>query len=187
MAHPRTLVRQGWVTSLTGATSAGSRVFDSRVDPFRKGDLPALSVCTLSEPVDPDSGETSPRELTRRPNVEVILFVRGQDEPTVARALDDLALEVEILVDAEIADDARCFGRSVSDARLDDTNIEILADNGHSDPFVGVAVLTYIATYRTQQGALATDEFVTVDSTHKLVGGVSDTVPAEDKFTVRTP
>ena len=44
MAHPRKLLRQAVVALLVGAnTAAAARVYDSRVDPFKKGKLPAAT------------------------------------------------------------------------------------------------------------------------------------------------
>lgn len=183
MAHPRTLLRQAVIALLVNAnTAAAARVFDSRVDPYRTSKLPAISVMTLSEPIDPDSASTKPRELTRTCNLEVVGWVSGVDEASVALAMDNLALQIENAMDAD-----QWLADTAADSILEDTTMEVGALNGHSDPLVGVIALTYLVTYRTDQGALATDEFLRADETIKIAGGVTDTVPAEDLFNVRTP
>lgn len=179
MAHPRTLLREAVVAQLTDATAAGSRVYDTQIDPHRKGSLPAISVYTLSEPVEPDAANTAPRELTRVPNVEIAGWVSGGDGSAVARAMDNLAGEIEAAMDAD-----RYFAGTAGESVLEGTEMEIRAENGRSDPLIGIVVLTYSVTYRTIP-AVALDDFLRVKATHRVVGGVSDTVPASDEFTVQ--
>src|SRR5262245_53101640 len=120
MAHPRTLLRQAVIALLTNATSAGARVFDTQIDPYRKSKLPALSVFALNETIDPDSKETSPRELFRICSVEIVGFVRGTDEAAVATAMDDLSAQIEAAMDAD-----PYIGGAAGDSVLESTEMEV--------------------------------------------------------------
>lgn len=175
MAHPRTQIRQATIAALDGATAAGARVHDTRVDPFRKGDLPALSVYTLSESSDKASGG-----LDREVQLEIAGWVSGADAAAVARAMDDLAVQIE---DA-MAADAGLRG-TASDSVLTGTEPQIRAEDGKSDPLVGIITLTYTVTYQTTLGlTVAVDDFLRVNATHRPVGAV-EANQASDSFAVR--
>lgn len=73
---------------------------------------------------------------------------------------------------------------TVADQLLASTEMQVVEDDGRSDPLVGIVTLTYAITYRTSPAAgVGLDAFVTVDVKQKLVGGVADTLIAEDTFT----
>ncbi len=178
--HPRTIIREALIALLVSAnTAAGDRVDDTRVDPLKKGKLPALSVYTLSEPVDPASRETRPRELTRELKVEIVGWVGRTDDLSVAKAMDRLARQVEAAIDRD-----PYLGELAADSVLDGTDMEVVEEDGNSDPVVGTLVLTYSITYRTTTAALALEDFREAEATHKPTGGVADTAPAVDRFTV---
>jgi hypothetical protein len=183
MAHPRKLIRQAVVALLVDAdTAAGARVQGTRVEPHKKSQLPAISVYTLREPVDQDASvETAPRELTRNVKVEITGWVAHTDDVPVDDAMDDLAEEIEAAMDADPYLDSEA-----ADSILEETVMQVVEDDGHSDPLIGVVTLTYSVTYRTSPAAPADlDDFLSVEATHAIVGGVEDTVPAEDQFTVQ--
>lgn len=175
MAHPRTLVRDAVVAALTGATSAGARVTSTHVEAHKKNALPALSVYTLHEPVRPDSVTTAPRELTRDVKVEIAGWVSHSAALPVDIAMDDLALEIETVMDAN-----RYLSGAAGESVLEDTEMEVVELEGRSDPLVGIITLTYSVTYRTQPSESALDDFLRAKATHSVVGGVADTVPAVD-------
>ncbi len=182
MAHPRKLIRHALVALLTNATAAGARVQGTRVEPHKKSQLPAISVYTLREPVDQDaSANTAPRELTRDVKVEITGWVAHSDALPVDDAMDDLAEQIEAVMDAD-----PYLGGTAGESVLESTEMQVVEDDGRSDPLVGIVTLTYSVTYRTSPAAPANlDDFITVDATHKIAGGVADTVPAIDQFTVQ--
>lgn len=185
MAHPRTEIRQAVIALLVNAnTAAGMRVEDSRVDPIGNAKIPLISVYTLREPVDTEvSLQSSPRQLERTLNVEIAGFVAHSDAVPVATAMDNLAAQIEAAMDAD-----PYIGDKVSDAILEDTEMDIRVENGRSDPLIGIVTLTYSVTYRTQPGEVTpTDDFRRVDAKQQVVGGVDDTEPVEDLFTVQEP
>lgn len=180
MAHPRKLIRQAVVTLLTNVTAAGARVSKTRFDPHRKSQLPAISVYSLSEPVRPGSAETAPRELTRDLKIEIAAWVPHTDAIPVDDAMDNIAEQIEAAMDAD-----RYLNGAAGESILESTEMAVVEDDGKSDPTIGIVALVYSVTYRTTQGETATDDFITVNSTQDIVGGVVDTVPIVDQFTVQ--
>lgn len=180
MAHPRTLVREAVIAALTNATAAGARVTDTKVEPHKKHELPAISVYTLHEPVRPESSDAAPRELTRDVKVEITGWVTPSATVTVARAMDDIAAEIETVMDAN-----RYLSGAAGDSLLEDTEMQVVEDNG-GDPLVGIVTLTFSVEYRTSPSPTVLDDFLRAKATHQVVGGVPDTVPAADgPFTVQ--
>jgi len=181
MAHGRKLIRHAVVTRLTNATAAGNRVSATRMDPHRKSDLPAISVYTLREPTDPGSSSTAPRELTRDVKVEIAGWVVHSDALPLDDAMDDLAEQIEMAMDAD-----PFLGGAAGDSFLESTEMQVREPDGASDPLIGIITLTYSVTYRTIPSAPANlDDFLTVVQSTPIVGGVADTVPASDQFTVQ--
>lgn len=178
MAHPRKVIRDAVVTRLLGVTSAGTRVSSTRVDPYRETELPAISIYTPREPVDPESSSTSPRELTRTVSVEIAASVAHSDALPLADAADAIAEQIEAAMDAD-----PYLGGVASDSILEGTELSI--PNASADPLVGLIVLTYVVTYQTQPGAItATDDFLQAGVTTQIVGAGSNNV-IEDLFEVQ--
>ena len=176
MAHQRKLIRHAVVALLVSAnTAAGARVKGTRIEPNKKSQLPAISVYTLSE--TSDDKDTAPIELTRELKLEITGWVSHSDALPVDDAMDDLAEQIEAAMAADYY-----ITNTVAAQMLEATEMQVLEDDGRSDPLVGIVVLTYSITYRTDQGETAVDDLVTVVATEDLVGGVSDTVPASDQF-----
>lgn len=180
MAHPRKLIRQTVVALLAGAnTAAGTRVLGTRIVPHRKSGLPALSVYTLSDPVDQEV--STDIEETHELELEIAGWVAHTEALPVDDAMDDLAEQVQ----TAMRGDPFLSGKA-SEVRFKGTVMEVVEDDGRSDPTIGVVVLTYLVTYREDLTAAApTDDFITVNATHKIAGGVADTAPASDQFTVQ--
>ncbi len=174
MPHPRTLVREAVVAALTGATAAGARVTDTKVEPHKRGELPAISVYTMREPVRPDSELTAPREITRDVKVEITAWVANSAALPVARGMDDIALEIETVMQAN-----QYLSGAAGDSVLEDTEMQILEED-RADPLVGCITLTYSVEYRTQPFDTVLDDFLRAKATHSVVGGVATTVPAVD-------
>jgi hypothetical protein len=174
MAHPRTLVREAVIAALTNTTAAGVRVTDTKVEPHRKHQLPAISVYTLHELARPDSEMAEPRELTRDVKVEIVAWVAPTLTVSAAKAMDNIALEIEVVMDAQ-----RYLSGAAGDSILEDTEMQIVEDDG-GDPLIGIIVLTYSVTYRTQPSDSVLDDFLRAKATYSVGGGVADTVPTVD-------
>lgn len=175
--HPRTAIRKGVAALLRGRTSAGQRVFASRVAPFMARELPAIGVYTTEE--DADDGETSPRRYTRNPLVVVQIVVESDQD--AEDLLDALALEVEQLL---LPDPS--WGGLADDSLF--TKAEtFLVEGGRSD--YACHAMTWRAEYQSRPGLLdeaALDDFATADVTYDLAppDGAAD---AEDTITLPTP
>lgn len=177
MPHPRALARKAVVARLMNATSAGTRVFNTRIDAYKKTEIPAISVYTPSEAVDGDSEGREPRELKRELVVEIAGCVPHSAGHHVADAMDAMSLEIETAMDVD-----RGLDGTAGECILESTEMDVLKD---ADPVVGVVLLTYRVTYRTEPAALTLDDFLRMKATNQIVGGVDDTVPAIDEFTVQ--
>lgn len=174
MPHQRQVIREAVHAALLGATSAGSRVYETRVVPNRLPELPALSVYALQDRVDQErSDTTAPRELQRELDLVVEGWVAAGGNAD--DAMDALALEVETAMHAD-----PFFGGAAADSMLDSTSLEVL-DEG--DRFTGWFVMTYTVTYFTRAPAAPEDldDFETAGATHNLANDNQ----AEDVFDVQ--
>lgn len=181
MAHQCDLICEAVVAMLTNATTAGTRVDDTRIEPHKKSQLPAISVYSLSEDVEEDSKKTAPRELERFLNLEIAAWVAHSDSVPAVKSLRSMLEQVEAVMDGD-----RYLRGTAGESVYDGFEMQIVQDDGRSDPTVGVITIKYVVTYRTSPAAPANlDDFRTVDAKHQVVGGVADTVPAEDTFTVQ--
>ena len=139
--HVRKQIRKAVVTELTGLATTGDRVFESRVYPLDGAKLPGLLVYTTTE----DSGrEESPTESMRDMVLNVIGVVRISE--LIEDELDDIALEVEIALDAlGEADLAKIYhGIQGTASTLEGDD----ADKPH-----GAIAMEFLYTYRTAAGA----------------------------------
>lgn len=179
MAHPRKLLRQAVAALLAGAsTAAAARVYATRVAPVRKDQLPAIAVYTEDEEVDPDTFQTAPRELKRDVDLVIEGYVAHSAAVPVDDAMDNLAEQIEAAMDGD-----RWLDGTAGESVLARTETGIADPN--SDPLIGVVRLTYTVTYRTSPTApTLTNDFNTVDVKTTPQGGVTDTAPLEDTFTV---
>jgi hypothetical protein len=185
MAHPRKLVRQAVVALLGNATDAGDRVKGTRVEPHKKSLLPAIGVYTLTDPVDEDLSTNN--EEAHVIELEVVIWVAHKDSYTADDAMDDVAEQVEAAMRATVYSGSYLGGKA-SDIVFKGTVMEVVEDDGRSDPETGIAVLKYDVTYRASKAAPApVDDFRTVAADQKIVGGVPDTAPVSDQFTVQEP
>jgi len=178
MAHQRKLVRHAVVALLAAAsTAAGDRVLGTRVDPHKPGKLPALSVYTLNDLIDEEA--SSATEEVHELELEITGWVAHTDAVPADDAMDDLAEQVE----AAMKED-EFLGGKANEVRFAGTVMQVVETG--NDPLVGVVVLTYFVTYRVDPFAPAElDDFLSVDASHEVVGGVNDTVPAREVFIVQ--
>lgn len=138
MTHPRAAIRHAVTQFLVdAATAAGSRVFPTRKVPLRAAQLPALNVYTLVENIGDDS---TAMQLDRE--LQVIVEGRVRLTANVDDALDDLALEVEVALQADPK-----LGGAVDEIRLVSTTISV-DDSGNEE--IGIAILEWLASYRTE-------------------------------------
>jgi hypothetical protein len=152
--HKRRTIREAIKTALSGNTSAGARVFETRTDSWMKGELPAIAVYTASESVD--IHDQAPRVITRTLRVELQACVRAH--PDTDDAIDGLLEEIE---NAMLAD--RFFGGVCEDSHLTEVETGILEDGGKS---IGWVRASYDVVYHTDAfpAGAVTDPLHTVDT-----------------------
>ena len=174
--HPRKAIRHAVVALLKNVTGADERVYATRTDTLKKSGMPAISVYTLRDPVRPDSEDAAQRELTRDLKLEIACWVSHSDALSVDDAMDDICEQVEAAMEAD-----RYLSGAAGDSVLEGTVMQVVEEDGRSDPLIGIATLTYSVTYRSIFTFGPFDDFLRAKATHRLVEGLpDDTVPADD-------
>jgi len=140
--HVRTQIREEIGTTLTGLTTTGSRVYQSRVYPLESGGTPALLIYTKSEDSEPTvigSNRLSERNLSVA--VEIYVKATANFDDTI----DTAAKEIE----AAIAADPTLNGLA-KDCYLQSTEIEF---NAEGEKPLGVASLIFLTNYYVREQA----------------------------------
>ena len=136
MAHLRQSIRERIGTLVTGLTTTGSNVFQSRVYPVEDGSLPCLLVYTTSEESEVTE-IASPRPMTRFLNV-IVQGVVGATTPD--DTLDDISKEVEVALAGDVT-----INSLANNSFLSSTTIEFNAEGAKP---IGTVMLNYIVEYR---------------------------------------
>ncbi len=136
MAHLRQSIRERVATDVTGLTTTGSNVFQTRLYPVESTSLPCLLVYTTSEESEVTE-MASPRPMTRTLNV-VVQGVVSATQPD--DTLDLISKEVEIALAGDVS-----INSLASNSFLSSTEIEINADGAKP---VGTVMLNYVVEYR---------------------------------------
>jgi hypothetical protein len=181
--HPRQLIREAAKVVLVGTapaflTAAGDRVFETRIIPYRKRELPAIALYTLTEPIDQAGSNTAPRKLKRQLSLMIEAAAAVPAEGTIDDVLDELALEIEIAMHREDT-----LGGLVSDLMLASTEMDVA---GEGENLLGVLRLTYSVTYYTDapdSRDSELDEFQSANIRHKLNNLVEEANEAVDELT----
>ena len=142
MAHQRKTIRDAVITSLTGLSTTGSRVFNSRVYPNEESKLTCLNVFTLSEAVELDSVKSTIRSL------ELVVEGFASANSNIENTLDTIATEVEEALGSDTSLSNTCQSHNI-------TNTEITLANEGSLP-IGVVRLVFNVIYRTTQADVET-------------------------------
>jgi len=136
MAHLRQSIRERVATDVTGLTTTGSNVFQTRLYPVESTSLPCLLVYTTSEESEVTE-MASPRPMSRTLNV-VVQGVVSATQPD--DTLDLISKEVEIALAGDVS-----INSLASNSFLSSTEIEINADGAKP---VGTVMLNYVVEYR---------------------------------------
>lgn len=145
MAHVRKLIRDDIVTTLTGLTTTGSNVFQTRLFPLDRVKLPGLCIYTRSETTD-YSTLTTPRTQVRE--VECLVEAYAKGTSSLDDTLDTIAVEIE---EALYTDLTR--GGNAKDTKV--TSFEVDYD-GEGEQSIGVARFTVAVTYVTIENDIET-------------------------------
>ena len=136
MAHLRQSIRERIATDVTGLSTTGSNVFQSRVYPVEDASLPCLLVYTTSEESEVTE-MASPRPMTRFLNV-IVQGVVGATTPD--DTLDDISKEVEVALAGDVS-----INNLANNSFLSSTTIEFNAEGAKP---IGTVMLNYIVEYR---------------------------------------
>ena len=141
MAHLRQSIRERIATDVTGLSTTGSNVFQSRVYPVEDASLPCLLVYTTSEESEVDTME-SPRAMKRLLNV-IVQGVVGATTPD--DTLDTISKEVEVAIAGDVT-----INSLAKNSFLSSTEIEYNAEGAKP---IGIVRLNYVVEYRNLDNA----------------------------------
>lgn len=159
--HQRQIIREAVKTALLNATAAADRVFETRIVPWRRLELPALAIYTLQEGAEDRS--TAPRELTR--TMQLAIEAAVKQSSNVDDAMDAISLEIEKVMHAD-----ETFGGVAGDSVLTSTELDVMEE---ADRPVGLVRLVYTVTYYThapEADDVALDDLETVHVTQQIGG-----------------
>ena len=140
--HVRQQIRERVGTVLTGLTTTGSNVYQSRVYPLSASNLPGLLIYTLSETSEPDV-------MGVQQGVERLLTLAVEGYAKATGNLDDTLDTICKEVETAIAGDTK-LNNLARNAFLTSTEIQL---NGDGEQPIGVATMTFEVNYRTINNA----------------------------------
>ena len=143
MAHKRQLIRERVATTLTGLTTTGSNVFQSRVYPIENTKLPCLLIYTREETSEPLT-TNPPRAIEKILSLVVEAYVKAN--ANYDDTIDTITEEVE---EALYGD--RLINNLALDSFLVNTDISY---NGEGDNPLGIVVMTFQITYHHTEGSI---------------------------------
>ena len=143
MAHLRQQIRERVATTLTGLTTTGSNVFQSRVYPIENTKLPCLLIYTREESSEP-LDMSPPRTIEKRLSLVVEGYVKANSNYDVT--IDTITKEVEVAMYGD-----RLINNLAKDSFLVSTDISF---NGEGDNPLGIVVMTFEIPYHHTEGTL---------------------------------
>jgi hypothetical protein len=140
MSHVRQQIREYFGTTLTGLTTTGSNVFESRVYPLDNTTLPTLLIYTKSE-----TSEPIVIGLDRVMSRELSVVVEGYVKSTANfdDTIDTISKEVEEAIAAD-----RTLGGLAKDTFIESTEISF---NAEGEKPLGFVSLTFISNYYVKE------------------------------------
>ena len=138
--HIRQQIREYIGTTLTGLTTTGSNVYESRVYPLENAKLPALIIYTKSETSEPIVIGTD-RVMSRELSVVVEGYAKATSD--FDDTIDTISKEVEQAIAAD-----RTLDGKAKDTYLESTEIEF---NGEGEKPLGYVSLTFLTNYYVQE------------------------------------
>jgi len=142
MAHVRQQLRERAATTLTGLTTTGSKVYQSRVYPMGAANLPGLLIYTKSEDSEAQTiGGT--RTVLRNLSLVIEGYVKAVSN--YDDTIDTVAAEVETALGNDVT-----LNGLAKNSYLESTEIEF---DGEGDKPVASVSMTYIVQYMTIENA----------------------------------
>ncbi len=140
--HIRQQIRERAGTVLTGLTTTGSNVFETRVYPLENTNLPALVIYTKNETSEPIVISTN-RLMSRE--LELIVEIYVKQTSNFDDQVDKICKEVEVAISADTT-----LNGLAKDCFLQSTEIEY---NTEGEQPLSYAVLTFLTNYYVQETA----------------------------------
>ena len=138
--HIRQQIREYFGTNLTGLSTTGSNVYESRVYPLENAKLPALIIYTKSETSEPIVIGTD-RVMSRELSVVVEGYAKATSD--FDDTIDTISKEVEQAIAAD-----RTLDGKAKDTYLESTEIEF---NGEGEKPLGYVSLTFLTNYYVKE------------------------------------
>lgn len=145
MSHIRQQIREQVGTTLTGLTTTGSNVFESRVYPLSDASLPALIIYSKAETSSISTMGTG-LGIDRTMTLTIEAYVKAN--LTFDDTIDTICAEVEVAMGT----DPKLNGK-VRFSYLESTDIDY---DGDGENPIGYATMNYVVEYRTAQNAPST-------------------------------
>ena len=143
MAHKRQAIRERVASTLTGLTTTGSNVFQSRVYPIENTKLPCLLIYTREETSEPLT-TNPPRSIEKILSLVVEGYVKANTN--FDDTIDTICEEVE---------EALFTDRLINDLALDSFLVNTdISYNGEGDNPLGIVVMTFQITYHHTEGSI---------------------------------
>jgi len=141
MTHARTQIRNAVTALLLNNTSAGSKVYESRIYPLDDPKLPAILIYTKQESVGDQMSMSKPRTQHRELQLTIEVYVKANSN--IDETADGLALEVEQIIGNDPTP-----GGLVKDSILSTTEIQY-SDEGEKP--IAVITLTFAVLYAVKE------------------------------------
>lgn len=140
--HLRRQIRERVGTTLTGLSTTGSNVFQTRLYPLEDDNLPCLCIYTLEETAEIDAMGS-----TRAVNRTLSLAIEGHASATsnIDDTIDQISKEVEIAMAGDIK-----INNLAHDSYLESVDISLSKDGTSPQ---GVIRLMYSVIYRNAENA----------------------------------
>ena len=143
MAHKRQSIRERVASTLTGLTTTGSNVFQSRVYPIENTKLPCLLIYTREETSEPLT-TNPPRAIEKVLSLVVEGYVKANTN--FDDTIDTICEEVE---------EALFTDRLINDLALDSFLVNTdISYNGEGDNPLGIVVMKFQITYHHTEGSI---------------------------------
>ena len=140
--HLRRQIRERAATTLTGLTTTGSNVFQSRVYPMESAGLPGLCIYTTEETVEMQS-----MGGTRNVSRDLTLIVEGYATASanVDDTLDQIGKEIEVAMSGDIT-----LNDLAQDSYLSSVEITLSGDGSTG---IGKITHSYTVVYQNAENA----------------------------------
>lgn len=145
MTHARQQLRERVATDVTGLTTTGSRVYQSRIYNLEKTDLPCLLVYSKNEDSERDTFKGT-NGLARNLSIVIEGYQKGASD--LDDSLDTIAEEVEAALGADPT-----LNGLAKDSSIVSTDIEYTGDG---ETPIGLVRMTFNVNYRTTTTAPGT-------------------------------